>query len=195
MQLAFACGNSISFTSNDMKLSKRQKVCVAVFAVASAGLVVDRTFLRSGTTSPSETSAAPVQVSSQISPETPPAAANLPEKPVRESVGERLERLSSSRELVLASVQDAFSLSETWMADYRRQANPEAHLTPAERFAKDHELKAVVVSGDASIAVVDEKCLFLEQELDGFRLISVGERSATFESGGQRVVLKLKKGG
>ncbi len=172
-----------------MKFSKRQKMCVAILAVAAAGLLIDRALLSPGTTGPKKIIAAEVRPLAEAS----PAATVRAEEPPKRHLVERLEAMSKSPDLHLPDVQDAFSLSDAWMAEFRSKAAPDAELSPAEKFAKSHQLMAIVVSGMFSTATIDDTCLAIDQELDGFKLVSVDERSAVLQSGDQRVVLKLKE--
>ena len=81
------------------------------------------------------------------------------------------------------------------MEQYRAQTDPDSQLSPAEKFIRDHKLKAVIVRDNANTAVVDHFHLYIGHELDGFTLVSVGAGGAVFEGGdSQRVILKLKEG-
>ena len=55
-------------------------------------------------------------------------------------------------------------------------------------------LTAVVVAGPRSMAVLNGQVLELGGELDGFRLIQVGEDKALFQHAGRRVVITLDTG-
>ena len=52
---------------------------------------------------------------------------------------------------------------------------------------------AVMAGGPNGSAIVNDKCLFIGQQIDGFRLISVGARNAVLESNGVRVELELSQ--
>ena len=52
-------------------------------------------------------------------------------------------------------------------------------------------LRAVLVAGAASLANVDGEVLALGQEVDGYRLVEVRERSAVFHHGDEERVLSL----
>lgn len=52
-------------------------------------------------------------------------------------------------------------------------------------------LGAVVVAASGSMALVDGSVVVLGEELNGHRLVHVGERSATFVRNGVRVELKM----
>lgn len=176
-----------------MRLSKGQKVCAVILALALGGLVVDRVFLGYEIASPDQAAA-----DTRDSRPTPPDPSTASFDPLESTFGqpltERLEAMAISYGLDPADTRNAFRLSPGWMADCRRKAPADQHLTPAERFTRDHQLLAVILTPDADSAAVDGNCLFVGEKLDGFELVSVSEHSAAFESDGERVVLRLKKG-
>lgn len=55
-------------------------------------------------------------------------------------------------------------------------------------------LRAIVNAGSASLVSVDGTVVALGEQIDGFRLVRVGERSATFAKGGVYVELKMDGG-
>ena len=69
---------------------------------------------------------------------------------------------------------------------------PGERLTDAAaRFIRTHPLAAVVVNGEESYALVDDQFLVPGQTVDGFTLVSVGDRSAVFEREGEQAILEL----
>lgn len=55
-------------------------------------------------------------------------------------------------------------------------------------------LRAVIVAAGRSMALVDGSVVAIGEQLDGYRLIRVEERSATFVKNGLRVELKMDGG-
>lgn len=55
-------------------------------------------------------------------------------------------------------------------------------------------LRAVVVAGNRSMVSVEGSIIFLGEQIDGFRLVQVEERSATFSKNGVRVEVKMDGG-
>jgi hypothetical protein len=53
-------------------------------------------------------------------------------------------------------------------------------------------LRATLTTGRAGIANVNGRMLAIGERLDGYRLIAIGERSATFEHDGRRYRLALE---
>ncbi len=176
-----------------MRLSKGQKLCAVILALALGALVVDRVFLGYEIASPDQAAAADTRDSRRTPPDPSIASFDPLESTFGQPLTERLEAMATSYGLDPADTRDAFRLSPGWMADCRRKAPTDQHLTPAERFIRDHQLLAVILTPDADSAAIDGNCLFVGEKLDGFELISVSEHSAAFESDGERVVLKLTK--
>lgn len=73
----------------------------------------------------------------------------------------------------------------------REQAPPEGDKPRAEEFESVHRLEAVLVKGEASLAVVNGLTVRLGESVAGFSLVSVGERWATFERDAVRITLTL----
>jgi hypothetical protein len=166
-----------------MALTKRQKVLVAVFVVGSAALIVDRIWLRPEAASADSPPESTAQASSATS---RPSASVTPDKP---SVAQRLDRLWPDREPNFSDVRDPFCLPRSWSGV--QKDGPAAARDPAAAFATAHRLSAVLLEGQISYALVGDRFLTPGQEIDGFTLVSVGERFAVFEGQGGRVVLKL----
>jgi hypothetical protein len=169
-----------------MRLSKRQKVCFVILAVGLGALVVDRTVLRPQG-GPAEASADSLQAPG----DTVAGATDHPDlQPSAVKLTQQLETLSPDNPN-FDQIRDAFSLPASWLAEVHPENRPRSQQNAADRFGRDHQLKAVAVDGQASYALVDDHFLVIGQELDGFRLVVVDEGSATFEAGGNQVVLRL----
>lgn len=172
-----------------MRLSKQQKVYLAILALVLGVLIMDRVFL----SHKSPTAEASVH-SDPVPDESILEATDSPDpnsQPSRIKLAQRLEALWPDESLGLDEARDAFSLSTAWLADVRAQG-PLPVGDAAARFAKNHQLRAVLIESQTSSAVVDNKFLMLGQELDGFKLVAVDEDSATFAAGKKRVVLRLE---
>lgn len=175
-----------------MKLSKRQKTCLVLFAIAVVALVVDRAFLGGGS-GPAEASA-----SSNPAPDiVPPKVLDSPNadtKPSTMRLDQRLETLWLEKNLDISQTRDIFTLPASWLNDILPK-KPE-HIPTVKKdavtvFITSHQLQAVVVSGQTSCVTVNDHVLTLGEELDGFKLVAIEEDSATFEFDAQRTVLKL----
>ena len=179
-----------------MKLSRQQKIYLAILALVLGALLVDRLF-RSRQTVAAEASAYSV-----LADETTAAPALVFDKKTRGpepnsqppsiKLAQRLEILLPDECLDSDQARDAFSLPAAWLDELCAQ-NPLGQADAAARFAKSHQLKAVLIDGKMRFALVDDHLLIPGQELDGFKLVAVNQSSATFAAGTKRVILKLKR--
>lgn len=182
-----------------MKLSKQQKVYTAVLVIVLGALVIDRTYLSQGKV-PAEASASSNQAAGEGVPGQDQSTAggisdSTSQSPTMKLI-HQLDTLWSEKNPDLNQTRDAFSLPESWLAavnpDFAKGPRAADYEQGAETsFARNHQLKAVVVQGQERCIMVDDHFLVIGQELDGFKLIAVDEDSATFEAGAKRVVLRL----
>lgn len=181
-----------------MPLTKNQKRMVAVLGVSLLGLVVDQFILPSPAHAPADARAllthepAAAQVSGTAGPEAKPTAVPATRPAFRwgaRHLGPRL--LATTRPLAAEAiaVRDAFhspvlsapppaadAATSTVAAD-----RGEAPVDPVQRFLRDHQLRAVIASGPASMALVNDLMVRPGQSVSGFRLISVENTCAVFE--------------
>jgi hypothetical protein len=80
-----------------------------------------------------------------------------------------------------AAARQALSMSASDPARRSsRSPRGDKDVTTAERFATDHRLVAIMVSGDVAVAVVDDLWLSVGDSIDGCRLIEITGTTATF---------------
>ncbi len=168
-----------------MDLTRRQKKLVTILLMGLVALLVDRTILRpqGGPTAASADAWHP-------SDQSVPLTDNIPilEEDRTRSMAERLNTIWPAAGADFTQMRDPFSLSATW-SDNR--AGTDRENLGGAAFVRAHRLTAVVIDGRESYAVVDERLLVPGQYVDGFRLVSVGDRSAIFERDGRRIILEL----
>ncbi|MFC1635703.1 hypothetical protein ACFL5Z_12755 [Planctomycetota bacterium] len=175
-----------------MKLSKGQKMGLALLTIAAVAMVIDRAFLGGGS--------GPVEASASLSPTSDantPQALDPPDedsKPSMIRLGERLETLWVEKDLDINQPRDIFTLPASWLTDILPK-KPEDIPPPKEDsvtvFMSSHQLQAVAISDQTRCVTINDHVLHLGEELDGFKLVAIQENSATFEFGVRRVVLKL----
>jgi len=160
---------------------------IAVFLLGLIGLVVDRVFLRPRGGPRVASADSPDSYAMPASPaQDGPSAVAGAQGP---SVAERLDRLWPDREANGVEARDPFSLRGSWLGN--AGTGPSAVSEPAQLFAQTHPLTAVVVDGQRSHALVNDRVLKLGEKIDGFTLVSVEAKSAVFERQGQRIMLEL----
>ena len=169
-----------------MSLSKRQKALSAVFLIGLVALVADRTILRPQG-GPRVASADPLPAFAGGAGPSGNLPGVEPAPPL--TVAQRLTKLVSGQEAGSAELRDPFTLPPSWSDT--TAGNGARTTDPTGEFMRRHQLRAVVVRGGESSALVDDSFLVPGQSLDGFTLISAGSRAALFERDGKQVVLRL----
>jgi hypothetical protein len=184
-----------------MKSSRERNILIAVLSVAGLGLVVDRVVIGSDVTGPAQTSAgvsdgfAAVPVEDLIVTSTEFNKSTSGDTTPVVSFADRLRLITDkSGDADLSPRRDAFSPSPGWGATPSSVGGvPDNQaLRAAETFQSKHVLEAVLVSGDNRYAVIGGQPISIGQTLDGYRLMTVHERSAVFEAQGVRVKLGIK---
>jgi len=168
-------------------MTKRQKTFLAIFFIGLVALVVDRTFLRpqGGARAASADGFQPAQ-DLVLPSDNIPTLADHPEKP---GAIERLSRMWSNQDVTIEQMRDPFSLPASWSD--KVGADGVTLSNAAALFVSGHQLTAVVVDGRESYVLINDHLLVPGQQIDGFLLVSVGDRSAVFEQDGKRAVLEL----
>ena len=180
-----------------MKLTKSQKVYVAVLVTAVVAFLVDRVFL-GGDGQVEQASAAEGSV---VSAESPRRVSAPPEAPDdTPSIAARLADLQQTHAVDPRHMREAFLPSAAWnrqLRPSRPSQNPSAPQVPAslsargDAFVAAYQLKSILHLDDGGVALVNEKVVRIGDTLGGFTLIELTEDAAVFESDGHRVRLKL----
>ncbi len=168
-----------------MSMTKRSRRLLAVFLIGLIALVADRTILRPQG-GPGAASAAMESGDSGLLSGNVPV---LQSEPAGAGVAERLHNLWSEKEPDFEHRRNPFALPASWFGT--PEAPGERMSDVMSRFIRTHQLAAVVLDGEKSYAHVDDRFLVPGQILDGFMLVSVGDRSAVFEREGAQAVLEL----
>jgi len=173
-----------------MNLTKRQKGLSVVFLVGLVAVAADRTILRpqggpqAASAGSGASSAGPAISSVVLAREVPQTGAAA-----RATLTKRLNNLLASPGIGAGVSRDPFSLPASWSDT--GQTEEEKRPDAVQEFTQRHQLKAVVVQGRQTWALVGDSFLVPGQSLEGFTLISVGYRSAVFEREGRQAVLPL----
>jgi hypothetical protein len=176
-------------------------VLIAVLGVAGLGLLVDRVVIGSDMTGPAESSAGvldDVSVDAEsllIVPDKPGNAGRGAAVPA-ESLASRLRDVAGKAATNDgAAARDAFAVPPSWAPSDAEPVAGSETAQAVETFKRDHKLEAVLVTGDQRCAVVNGQTMYAGQSLQGYRLVSVQERSAEFRSGGVVITLGLRGAG
>ncbi len=182
-----------------MKISRERTILIAVLGVAGLGLLVDRVLLGSDVTGPAETTAGVMDVQA-VDPASlliqPSREQSLAEQPGGAPLAERLRLAVHGRigdnEL---PTRNAFVPSPAWIPSGLGTVQTDEQADRVREFTQQYHLEAVLLTGNRRCAVINGTTVYPGQMLDGYRLLSVRERSAEFEVDGVRVNLRLPHGG
>ena len=179
-----------------MAISAKHKVYGCVLVTGLSAFAADKTFFAPSDAAAQDSSVSEYAMTSSTSVldaarRDLTAMADLPAE--GSDIADRLSAVAEARSLDLSDVRDAFMPSPGWFGNDGTAQQQDLGGTAAARFVRSHRLMAVMAGGANGSAIVDDKCLFIGQEIDGFRLISVGARNAVLESNGVRVELQLSQ--
>ena len=184
-----------------MQKSRKKKIYVAVLAVVVAAFLFDRFLLGPVDARPEYAVAAPdrgeapQRPAAGKSPAAPAPAGAAPKG--SSSLANRLAELADEEDIDLARVLDAFRPSPAWVPQSRSDESLTAQRAKeaAAAFVKKHNLMAVMTGKGGGKAIIDGMCFQVGQQLDKFRLTSIGKRSVVFVWKDVRVELELSRGG
>jgi hypothetical protein len=172
-----------------MPLNKERKVLLGLLGTAGLILVVDQLLLgppqgaSAGQASPAPPST-PSPPASDARPEASPSAPALPAADGAIDAWNQRLRGAAGAVAVADALTDPFAPVE------ERSAGPAGVMTP-ENFRQQHELSAVMTGASNGVAMINKTPVRVGETISGYRLISVGSRSAVFQAGEQTVRLEL----
>ena len=177
--------------------TKRQKILLGVLGLALTVFLADRVYLGMSPAGPAQAEASEVADTMGVLPDRVAAlsrgeAATIGTGRPESELVKRLDAVRAAHLVQLEEVTDVFRPSQAWAGPAPQTETPvNSDEIRADEFAQDHRLEAAVVSSKGSIAIVNGWCLKIGQELDGFKLVSVGRDSVVFVSGAARATLRL----
>ena len=196
IEKSLAEGRDESSVSVAMSITTKHKVYGCVLVAGMSAFAADKTFFAASDAAAQDSSVSEYAMTSSTSVldaarRDLAAMADVPAE--GSNIADRLSAVAEARSLDLTDVGDAFKPSPSWFGDDGTVQPQDLGGTAAARFVRSHRLMAVMAGGANGSAIVDDKCLFIGQQIDGFRLISVGDRNAVLESNGVRVELQLSQ--
>jgi hypothetical protein len=177
-----------------MKVTKQQKVLGGLMVVGLLLVGADQLGLLPGSAAASEDAPASEYTGGQAAAPAPPipVAAAAPAA-ATVSVAQRLREVS--RTLSDNTMRDAFAVGPAWITPLAEAPRIDSAAHAIEQFKQSHKLTGVLSGSGRDHASVDNKIVAIGQSVDGFTLVSVSHRSATFQAGEARVVLTMGAAG
>jgi hypothetical protein len=174
-----------------MKVSKQQKILGGLMLAGAVLIGADQLGMLPGSTAEateatSEYAMAPAAAPSTVAPAAAVTAPAIPSS--QPSVAERLRQVAHN--VPQETMRDVFALGPGWQSQVPHDPTVDPAARAVEKFKQSHKLTGVL-TGRGEHAVVDNRIVTVGQVVDGFTLVAVSHRMATFESGGSRVVLNM----
>lgn len=196
-----------------MKLNRKQQVYIAILGVGLGSLILDKTLL-----SPQEADGNASLAPHVVVEGTAPSQEKHDVSAGRQSgtpsqtyltVGMRLERFVEEGRVDHLRMRDAFLPSASWISDFESREDSDSPESKAAEFTANYRLIGVYSSQGSRYAIIGRKkgagqrgdskkgnvILAVDEEIDGFRLISVDDHLAVLQNQELTVVLKLEKKG
>ena len=197
------------------KLTKSQRVYLALLIVAIVAFTVDTLFLRGEGRVQQASAEALTPAIEPLSP--PPVEPILTVEAAPIGAGDFVEALKACESVDIAEVREAFVPSEEWLKALAPppppppdSGGPDVAVVPGEptppdaqeealailrarQFAKTHNLMSIIRTSDGGTALVDGQVVQVGRKLDGFTLVELTERGAVFEADGKQIELRLSE--
>lgn len=94
---------------------------------------------------------------------------------------------SSIRELRRSFVRDIFAPAKP----LSRARRPSKKGRPAQRQGKSLKLKGVIVGGNNSIAIINDKFVRTGERINGYKVVRIAEKEVWLKSGNRTIKLRL----
>ncbi len=195
---SLAEGRDESSVSAAMSITTKHKVYGCVLVAGLSVFAADKAFFSPSDAAAQDSSVSEYAITTSLTSVLDAARRDLTtgaDIPAEGSdIADRLAAVAEARSLDLSDVGDAFEPSAGWFDD--DGTAPQQDLggaAAAATFVRSHRLMAVMAGGAKGSAIIDDKYLFIGQQLDGFRLVSVDARTAVLESNGVRVELQVSR--
>lgn len=187
-------------------MTRERKVYAAVLVAAVSALGADLLFFQSGNARPQSADNLLINPGPRVvahktaAGATPTAVAKGSATVGLAALAARMSHVLRVEHLDLENAKDVFRPSAVWII-HPQQLQVMNEPSPITVFVSAHRVVALLKSthGDhGGMAVVqgkDRRSIRVGQELDGFKLVGVTEKSATFEFKGQTVQLDVQPEG
>ena len=191
----------------DMKLNRKQQVYIAILGVGLGSLILDKTLL-----SPQEADGNASLAPHVVVEGTAPSQEKHDVSAGRQSgtpyltyltVGMRLERFVEEGRIDHLRMRDAFLPSASWISDFESREDSDSPESKAAEFTANYRLIGVYSSQGSRYAIIegdkdndgdkDNFILAIDQEIDGFKLVSVVDGLAVLQNQELTVVLELQE--
>lgn len=177
-----------------MQINKKKMIYAGLLLAAGTGLAADRLAPGTSVSGPRNGEAAALPGGHGTALPTSPVEENPAPTGLPVPLTDRLERINLPAPQAKSQVRDLFATPESWSPPAesaplsQRSAAAQSAL---EQFRKDHKLKAIFTTGRHNFVLVNDRTVGLDQIIDGYRLLRIGDVSADFAAADHKVTLRL----
>lgn len=190
-----------------MKLNRKQQVYIGILALGVIAILLDKTLFApqeaEGGALPVRNAAPQVTAATQGMPDVITDVVPATPTPAYSTVGMRLARFVEEGKVNPLQMRDAFLPSPAWISAFDSRGSLDSPSTKAADFSLKYRLIGVYSSQGSRYAIIegdkdndgdkDDFILSINEEIDGFKLISVDDRLAVLQNQELKVVLKLQE--
>ncbi len=190
-----------------MKLNRKQQIYIGILALGAIALLLDKTLL-----SPQEAEGNTPQ-DRHVTPEVSASAQGMNDvttdrepatsTPSYSTVGMRLARFVEEGKVDPLQMRDAFLPSPAWISAFESRGSLDSPTSKVAEFTSKFHLIGVYSSQGSRYAIIegdkdndgdkDNFILAIDQEIDGFKLVSVVDGLAVLQNQELTVVLELQE--
>ena len=168
-------------------MTARRKAFIALLGIGVIALAADHLIPRSE--NPADEPEPEVAVAQAPAAHKPPQAPPTPANPsLSRRIGRAVERSPGEIE-----TRDIFVVPVAWIGPQKAEQVLAAPAPRTPRFDETHRLTALILNGDRSGALIDGMMIKVGQSIDGYRLMSVANNVAVFESANERAFVRVEK--
>ena len=120
---------------------------------------------------------------------TPPPAPT----PANPSLSQRIAR-AVARSSGQTETRDIFLVPLAWIGPQKVEQVVAAPAPRTPRFDEKHRVTALILNGGRSGALIDGMMIKVGESIDGYRLVSVANNVAVFESANEKAFVRVEKG-
>lgn len=168
-------------------MTARRKAFIALLGIGVIALAADQLIPRSENPEDEPESAVAVAVAPAAQ-KAPPAAPT----PANPSLSQRIAT-AGARSSGQTETRDIFVVPVAWIGPQKAEQVLAAPAPRTPRFDETHRLTALIQAGDRSGALIDGMMIKVGQSIDGYRLMSVANNVAVFESANERAFVRVEK--
>ena len=168
-------------------MTARRKAFIALLGIGLVALAADQLIPRSENSAdePEPQLAVAQAPAAQKTPQAAPAPAN---PALSQRIARALERSTGQEQ-----TRDIFLVPLAWIGPQKVEQVVAAPAPRTPRFDETHRLTALILNGDRSGALIDGMMVKVGESIDGYRLMSVANNVAVFESANERAFVRVEK--